>query len=363
MKKQTSTSPDDVQQSVLQIYSGILKNRADEHNKLAEEKRALKEAKQAERDQESKTSENGENEDRPLTKKEKQERALDSWKDVIVNLTGDDLDYVKPKKNKKKYKQWIDEDSTGNMILVEKSKKKKKANFTKEFENELNMLKSIVSEQNKFTDDLQRRYKTMVGPNTKDAMPLNKTAVELAATVISSRANALSVIKEITNIKKTVADLYMKDKKLQQELGNGSGGFDQTDLTLLGSSIISNMGSGAAYPSAPTPQSNNTAQAAAAPVNSSISSGNMVFEDFDPDKFAFEGIEASNHIKYENIPKKTVVEYNAADNKHRYKTINTSTGEEIRDYPNPTFQIKNIDQKNKVARDSFDSIYEVEIIN
>lgn len=352
MKKQTQTTPDDIQQSVSQIYSSVLKSRAAEHNKRAEEKRAKKEAELV--DQEL-----NEEKDHPLTKKEKREKALDSWKEIIVDLTGDDLDYVKPKKSKKKYKKWIDDEGDDNRILVTKTKKKKKVNYNKEFENELSMLKSIVSDQNKFTDNLQKRYNTMVGPNTKDAMPLNKTSVELASAVISSRSNSLALIKEIGNIKKTIADLYMKDKKLQADLGGG-GGFNDTDLTLMGSSIMSSMNGGSSNFQPAMQQMN----AMAAPVNSSIASSNgMVFEDFDPDKFEPEGIEADPHIKYENVPKKTIVEYNQAENKHRYKTINTVTGQEIIDYPNPTFQIKSIDEKNKVARDSFDSIYEVEIKN
>ena len=359
MKKQMNTSSDEINHSIGQIYSGILKNRVEERNRMAEEKRLAKEAKQAEESMGNGERSSEDNpEDRPLTKKEKQERALDSWKDVIGNLTGEDLDYVKPKKSKKKYKKWIDEDAEGNTILVEKPKKKKKTNYTKEFENELNMLKAIVSDQNKFTDNLQKRFNTMVGPNTKDAMPLNKTSVELATAVISSRSNALAVIKEIGNIKKTIADLYMKDKKLQSELGGG--GSDLQDLTLMGSSIASSMmgGNNNYAPSTSAPMGG-----PAAPTNSSINSGSMVFEDFDPDKFSFDGAEADPYVKYENVPKKTVIEYDQTGNKHRYKTINTGTGEEIKDFPNPTFQIKNIDTKNKVAKDSFDSIYEVEVIN
>ena len=356
MKKQTNTSPDDIKQSISQIYSDILKNRVDERNKVAEDKRLAKETKQAEEANEAGDGSSQEEDGRPLTKKEKQERALDSWKDVIGNLTGEDLDYITPKKSKKKYKKWIDEDSDGNAILVEKPKKKKKSNYNKEFENELNMLKSIVSDQNKFTDNLQKRFNTMVGPNTKDAMPLNKTSVELAAAVISSRSNALAVIKEIGNIKKTIADLYMKDKKLQQELGGS--GFDQQDLTLVGSSIASAMMGSNYQSSTPT----GTPQPAA-PTNSSINSGNMVFEDFDPQKFAFDNVPVDPYVKYENVAKKTLIEFDQAENKHRYKTVDTNTGEEIKDYPNPTFQIKSIDQKNKVAKDSFDSIYDVEIIN
>lgn len=352
MKKQIQTTPDDIQQSVSQIYASVLKNRTDERNKRAEEKRAQKE-----KDEEQSVESN--EEDRPLTKKEKREKALDSWKEIIIDLTGDDLDYVKPKKSKKKYKKWIDDEGNDNRIIVSKPKKKKKINYNKEFENELNMLKSIVADQNKFTDNLQKRYNTMVGPNTKDAMPLNKTAVELASTVINSRSNSLAMINAISNIKKTIADLYMKDKKLQSELGNGNG-FDQTDLTLLGSSIMTSMNSNEPSYQNPTHQMNTLM----APVNSSISSPNgMIFEDFDPDKFEPEGISADPYTKYENIPKKTVVEYNQAENKHRYKTVNTLTGQEIADYPNPTFQIKSIDQKNKVAKDSFDSIYELEIKN
>ena len=78
------------------------------------------------------------------------------------------------------------------------------------------MLKNIVAEQNRFNADLQRRYSNAAGPNTRDAMPLNKNLVELAAVINSGRSNSLSLLREIGSIKKSISDLYMKQAKLDQ---------------------------------------------------------------------------------------------------------------------------------------------------
>ena len=220
-----SDTEKEVKNSISSIYASLLHKREEKRERKAEKKRLEKE----EHREEEETSE-----ETPMSKKERRQAKLDAWKEVIIGLTGDDLDYVAPKKSRKKYKKWID-DEMENTITTEKPKKKKKRNYRKEFEPEINMLKNIVAEQNKFTVDLQKRYQHAAGPNTRDSMPLNKTLVELASVINASRSNSLGVLKEIGNLKKTIADLYMKQHKL--DLDTKGEGFDSQDLGLMGSSI------------------------------------------------------------------------------------------------------------------------------
>ncbi len=350
---------DTIHTSVGSIYNKLLEKRRLQEEALEEEKQLKKEAKLLEEVEKYTNSE----EDRVMTKKEKRQKALDNWKEVIIGLTGDDLEYITQKKDKKKYRNWIGEDNEINSLIREKPKRKKPKNFNKEFEPELNMLKNIVADQNKFTVDLQKRYSTAAGPNTKDAMPLNKTLVELAAVINTSRSNSLGVLREIGNLKKTIADLYMKQKKLDSELGGD--GFNTQDLGLMGSSLASNLFSQPVYQSpteftptpntSPNPSSNEFISMPTAPSNKSF------IEEFDPSSWNGEGA-VDGHTKFEAIPHSIVVEWHKNDNIARFKAIRNDNGEELNGAPVPTCNVKSFDEKELWAKDEFDQVYKLEIL-
>ena len=351
-----SDTEKEVKNSISSIYASLLHKREEKRERKAEKKRLEKE----EHSEEEETSE-----ETPMSKKERRQAKLDAWKEVIIGLTGDDLDYVAPKKSRKKYKKWID-DEMENTITTEKPKKKKKRNYRKEFEPEINMLKNIVAEQNKFTVDLQKRYQHAAGPNTRDSMPLNKTLVELASVINASRSNSLGVLKEIGNLKKTIADLYMKQHKL--DLDTKGEGFDSQDLGLMGSSIASSLfgdNAGAAKSSAlatglETPMQQPITPVVA-PTTLQPQEQQMVFPKFDPETWDGGGISAGN-AEFEAIPHTVVVEVHQDDQKARFKAIRNDNGEELLGCPVPTCAIKSIDVKTKIAKDDFDQIYPIELV-
>lgn len=363
MSKTTSTSPDEVRTSVASIYSSFLDKRRAEAEEKAEKKRLEREAKEAEKAAKY-TKEDGSK----MTKKERREAELNAWKEIIIGLTGDDLEYSNPKKNKKKYKKWIDFDAP--LDLKDKPKKKKKRNYQKEFDPELNMLKTIVADQNRFTNDLQRRFQNAAGPATKDAMPLNKTLVELAAAVNSSRANSLGLIREIGNLKKTIADLYMKQAKLDAEAGTA--GFNAGDMGLMGSSIASAM-FGDNSPSTTTSLTPQTLQAP--DTSSAYSSGPIVatpirtgdpvsdsIPEFDPSSWG--GPAVGEAISFENVPKDIVVEWHKADGKARFKAVDPTTRTELVGCPVPTSDPTKLvfNEKDMIVKGEFDETYKLEIV-
>ena len=353
-----SDNKTEVKNSISSIYSALLNKRKKEKEERKECKRQEKEARKLEKEN------NVEEDDAPLTKKEKRKKLLDSWKEVLVGLTGEDLEYEKPKGKRKKYRKWITDDDTG--ILNEKPKKKKKRNYNKEFAPELSMLKNIVTDQNRFTADLLKRYQHAAGPNTKDGMPLNKTLVELASVINASRANSLSTLKEIGNIKKTISDLYMKQFKLDMDSGK-LGNQDTDDLGLLGSSLASSVFSSpstiiqdsVAEPVIPgtIPLRNTAVQNPPQQQEEQ----KMQFPTFDPAGWNAENVDIGA-TKFESIPHKVVVEYNEAEQKARYKAVREDNGEELIGCPVPTGQIKSMDLKTKMAKDDFDQIYPIEMI-
>lgn len=363
MAKKVNTTEEDVRASVSMLYSQLLDKRKAEREEREARKQEEKELRRKEK--EEKRQQDLENEDKILkmSKKERREAELESWRNVISGLTGDDLEYSKPKRKKKKYRKWIGEE-TGNSISTEKPKKHKKRNYNKEFENELHMLKALVADQNKFTQDLQKRYQIMAGPNTKDAIPLNKTQVDLASAINASRANSLGVLREIGNVKKTIADLYMKQRKLDSELGSGVSDISTTDLGLLGSSVAASL-FGDTVSSQPTTYSSSQ-QPASSPQPSApvVNANTFKAEEFDPASWnGGSTLGLDNSVRYESIPHSVVVEWHKDQDIARFKAVRDDTGEELVGCPVPTSDPSKLkfNEEEKTVRGEFDEIYKLEI--
>ena len=370
MAKAEEKMQNNMNASVHSIYSQLLSKRQQER----EEKRSRIEEERAQRkieEDEKYTNDDG----TKMSKKEKQEAALNNWQDIITNLTGDDLEYKSKKKNKKKYRKWIDDDTDGNTIITAKAKKVKKKNYNKEFEPELNMLRSLIADQNKFNADLWKRWQLIMGPAAKDSQVPTKTMVDMAAALNAGRSNALSMLNNIGNIKKTIADLTMKQKKLDSELG-GAGIVDNTDLALLGSSIGANL-------LGDFSQNNITAQPVTsnivpndasmfAPTNTpSINTPNVSqqqnvqasVEVFDPNSWGGHN-GASDQVYFESIPHSIVVEKNG-NGDMRFKAVRDDTGEELIGAPVPDYDFNrlSINEQDGVVRGQFDEIYKIENVN
>ena len=315
---------------------------------------------------------------------------FDNWKEIVVGLTGDDLDYVSPKKNKKKkYRKWIGEDDVGATTTV-KQKKPKKRNYNKEFEPELNMLRNLVSEQNKFTAELQKRFQNAAGPATKDAMIPNKTMVELASAIMSGRSNSLGMLREIGNLKKNIATLYMNQRKLDSQLG-GAVSNDDGDLGLMGSNLAASLfgdsafsnsstGSAAYTPSTYTgsvPQSWSQQRttpvdslpqiinvpSTAVPINSESyaavpSAPPAPISSFDPATWVGPTLENS-FTETETIPHSIVVEKNNSTGQMRFVAIRDDDGTELQGCNVPTVDPStlSVNEKDNTVRGQFDEIY------
>ena len=385
MAKTTNNTRDEVSSSVASIYSELLSKRKQEKEAKIEKKRQEEELREKEKEA-KKLNEDG----TKMSKKERREAEFDNWKEVIIGLTGEDLDYSDTKKSKKKkYRKWIDDEGETS-ILTPKPKKVKKKNYNKEFAPELQMLKSIVADQNKFTADLQKRFNTMAGPATKDAMPPNKTMVELASVINAGRSNSLGVLKEIGNLKKVIAELYMKQRK--EDASNNGGAMGPMDLGLMGSNIASSMFSddlmmpiiggssnytGSSYTgtsSEPVASPTVAATAVIMPDNNSattqVPAPAMVpsapqIQEFDPETWeAPDNIKVNASVAYETIPHSIVVEMNKETNDMRFKAIRDDNGEELHGCPVPTYDTRklNINEKDMIAKGQFDETYKIEVI-
>lgn len=381
MAKATANTSDEIRASVSTIYSELLAKRREEKEAKYEKKRQEEELRQKEKEA-KKEKEDG----TKMSKKERREAEFDNWKTVIVGLTGDDLEYSSAKKSKKKYRKWID-DEVDSPIITSKPKKVKKKNYSKEFAPELQMLKNIVADQNKFTADLQKRFNAMAGPATKDAMPPNKTMVDLASVINAGRSNSLGVLREIGNLKKVIAELYIKQKK--EEGANGGAASGPMDLALMGSNLASTLFADdfAPIPSTPTPMPQFQQQPAypvqdtgvtvinataystepqvqtTAPVQQPAMTPQV--QEFDPSSWSGpDNLKVNDTVVYETIPHTVVVEKNQATNIVRFKAISDATGEELHDCPVPTYDPRNLNlnEKDLIAKGQFDETYKLVII-
>lgn len=371
MSKTTNTTSEDVRASVAYLYSDLLEKRRLEREAKEAQQREEREAKRQAKEA-AKLAEDG----TKKSKKERHQEELDNWKEVIVGLTGDDLEYSTPKKSKKKYKKWIDDEEGQNVVLTAKPKKVKKQNFQKQFDPELSMLKTIVADQNRFNADLQKRFNIAAGPATKDAQIPNKTVVELASVINAGRQNSLGFLREVGNLKKTIADLYMKQKKLDADTAGG--GFNTQDIGLMGSSIASSIfgddqpsvtPSVATTPTAPGTMPNNVAPVATAVATPVYPQGGPVVQTvqavpFDPDSWDGPSLSSDSMAMYECIPHDVVVELNQSNGATRFKAIRRDNGEEIPNYPVPTSDISklSVNEVDKTVKGEFDEVYKLEVV-
>lgn len=360
MAKTTETTQAEVSKSVSELYSELLAKR----DAAKAEQKARKEAEKAAK-REAKANESEEDkEKRKLSKAEKREAELENWRSVIENLTGDDILYSPgKKKKKKKYRKWIGEDDPQADVV--KPKKKKKRNYQKEFEPELNMLRRIVAEQNKFTADLQKRFQNAAGPATKDAAPLNKALVDLSANINTSRSNSLGMLRAIGDLKKTIANLYMEQKKLEAK--EGGKGTEFTDVGLLGSSIASmRLGDAGGFDtSADISMGESIPQASTVFEQMQPASSGIDIPEFDPNSWNG-GPSLGEHsaTALEAIPHEIVVEYHKDDQKARIKAVDANSGEELVGYPVPTINPSDLtfNEKDGVAKGEFDQTYRLEVV-
>lgn len=369
-EKTKATSSDEIRSSVTSIYSDILGKRQAER-----EARSFKRQQERELHEQEKEAKKRHEDGTKKTKAERREEELEAWKEIIVGLTGDDLEYTSSKGKKKKYRKWITDDDTP--VLTPKPKKAKKKNYNKVFEPELNMLKTIVADQNRFTIDLQRRFQNAAGPATKDAAPLNKTLVELAAAVNASRNNSLGMLREIGNLKKTIADLYMKQKKMDDE-SSGNSGFNSTDVGLMGSNIANQLfgdvpSSAGVAGNAPMPQAPDSGNpyaegpiiATATLTNPTPAASPVGIQEFDPSTWSGgPTLSPNNAVNFETIPHTVVVEWHKSENRARFKAIRNDTGEELVGCPVPTSDPSKLtfNEKDLTVKGEFDENYKLEIV-
>lgn len=157
------------------------------------------------------------------SKKEKKKKSKKN-KSLLSGAFGtDDEDYEEPDSPSR---QELDEDDlldiekilserdgdSDKAIIKEQKKNYKKLKkddniYKKEFAEELTILYNLLDETGKFGKSLERDLDAIKGSKARG---VSKYTNDLAELILTSKNNKLSILKEISSIKKTIADLKIK---------------------------------------------------------------------------------------------------------------------------------------------------------
>lgn len=258
------------------------------------------------------------------------------WLDALSTLRTE-------KRNLKKLSSLFGEEDGG------KKKKKKKKNqdgpkdHTEDFEKEVALLQDILKDQTKLSDSLQERY-DILNRQKSSARGVGKFTTDLISTLNTSRSLCKDIVKELANIKKTTAELNMKEK---EKFGKNAAGEDG-DMGQFASSYLKRI----------------MGQNADGLMGSNdfgiddINDGDEMFGDILSNMLASDDYEsrssdAEKYIKYENqkVTVKVIVD---DDNDTKVFIAENEDGEILDDYPLPsTADTLSINRSTMIATDKF----------
>lgn len=105
-------------------------------------------------------------------------------------------------------------DDSDEIVSEQKKGYKKLKNgqnsFKKEFAEEITLLYSLLDETTQYAKDLEKDLKGIRGSKVRG---VSKYSNDLASLILTAKQTKLNIIKEISSVKKTVADLGIKDTK------------------------------------------------------------------------------------------------------------------------------------------------------
>lgn len=248
---------------------------------------------------------------------------------------------AEPIKKKKKKPSDIFDIGNGK----KKRKKKKKdgvTDYNKEFEHEARIFDNLMRDQAKFTDSLQNRYNALEATKSS-SRGVGKFTTDLIDSINNARSLTLQIAKEKANLKKSVADLTIKERK---EFGGGDA--NSTDIGLMGSSMLQKLIS-------ETARGNNIG-------DSGIVDADMddMFDDISEEVGRTdEDDEIDTYLKYESSEVKIYVCINENDETDRYFIAKDKYNNTIEDYVLPDMTELKINRSTNVATDSYSRKYPI----
>ena len=236
--------------------------------------------------------------------------------------------------------------------------------FKKEFAEELTMLYDLLDDANKFSKKLNKKYDSIDGSKAKGT---SKYLNDLIASVLTSNTNKLQIIKEITNLKKTIQELKIKSDGKYAKMGGDGSIEDQANSFFSNIMSVGRNNFVSALNGDPdihfmNPEYSNDEDIEYA---NSLPDAHEALHDMISERLSNEGlnrsIEADKYILYENLKPELVILYCVLDNSWEI-IAQDKDGQRILDYPVPTKKDlgkMKFSTDRKFATDSYGRSYKV----
>lgn len=240
-------------------------------------------------------------------------------------------------------------DDVFNPTDKKKKKKKKDKNeptdYEKKFEPEAALLRNLLIDQNKFVDSLQKEYDFLKN-NKSTSRGINKNITDLISNITNARNLSMQLIDKNTSLKKTIADLTMKERKelLGNQLADGENlnDFASTYLKQMISERHQIMTAG-----------NSDISDYSVDEMASIVSDTLLNSDDKEER----SDETKKYLEYENRNVKIYVYMNSSDESdYEYVAID-EMGNEIDDYPLPFKGKLTVNRSTNIATDVYGQKY------
>jgi hypothetical protein len=214
-------------------------------------------------------------------------------------------------------------------------------NYNKKFSKEMKQHHKLIRQQAQYVDQLERLFRSTTGLGTANPRQLTKTDVELASVLSQARGQLLQMINGVGSLKKTIADLNLKQLK-GLGIGDGADGGDSDDL--FGSKVMTQVfnSKASSMSSASSPFQNQTIDD---------------LPDVDSDDTGLVGNSVRNEMR--DIQK--AILYNSTDGSHR--PVITSNGQ-ILDGEEIPFEMREYDVllAENIARSRYGETYPLIVI-
>ena len=229
-----------------------------------------------------------------------------------------------------------------------KKKKKKKEkegpkDYYDDFAPEIGLMKNMLEDATKFTDSLQKRYYALESTKSS-ARGVGKFTTDLISSINQSRSVSSQLLNNITSLKKSIADLNMKERK---EAAAANGG-DGEDLSNFSASFLRKL--------IQQDRSDAAMYGDAVPISGDEDD---IFDNIS-ELLADNGRsdEVEKYLKYENRNVELVAYVDPDTDAYEIKAI-AEDGEELYDYPIPEVERMDINHSTEIATDEYHTRYRI----
>ena len=229
-----------------------------------------------------------------------------------------------------------------------KKKKKKKEkegpkDYYDDFAPEIGLMRNMLEDATKFTDSLQKRYYALESTKSS-ARGVGKFTTDLISSINQARSVSSQLLNNITSLKKSIADLNMKERK---EAAAANGG-DGEDLSNFSASFLRKL--------IQQDRSDAAMYGDAVPISGDEDD---IFDNIS-ELLADNGRsdEVDKYLKYENRNVELVAYVDPDTDAYEIKAI-AEDGEELYDYPIPEVERMDINHSTEIATDEYHTRYRI----